>query len=184
MIAQAGSPPKAPAGRLWTIPNVLSALRLPLAAAFVIIRAEWARAVLLSLGALTDALDGWIARRRGEATGTGALLDPLFDKVFVLVALATFLADGRLGVGSFLVLVVRDLYNGAAYFGCRLAGLRIPVQSRFSGKVVTVLQVGTLFLLLFRPAFVPAMVVLVGIASAYAIGDYTWARWRTLREPA
>lgn len=158
-------------------------LRLPLAAAFVAFDAVWVRATVLTVGALTDALDGWIARRHGQMSLTGALLDALFDKLFALVALTTFVVEGQLGFGSFLILIARDLYTGLGYLGGRLLKMSVPVQARVGGKVVTVLQIATLYVLIFAPDRVVPFVVAVAIASAYAIADYTLAGWRAVRSP-
>lgn len=155
------------------IPNLLSALRLPIAAAFFINDALLWRGFLLSLGALTDLLDGWLARRFSLESDAGAVLDPLFDKLFVTVALAAFLPGPFLGWQEFLILVSRDLYVGAAYIIAKLLGLDIPAQARRSGKVVTVLQLVTLFVLLLAADQVGVFVVAVAVASAIAIVDYT-----------
>lgn len=168
-------------GRLWTVPNALSALRLPLAAAFLLFESVPVRAAIVTVVALSDALDGWIARRVGQMSATGAFLDAVSDKLFAFVALGTFLLEGRLGPVSFLVLISRDLYIGFAFLGSRLARASVPVRARAGGKIVTVLQIGTLFLLLFAPGWVGPAVVAVGLVSAYAIADYTWAGWRALR---
>ena len=73
---------------LAKLPNFISALRLPIAAAFVAVDDLLWRGVLLFLGALTDALDGWLARRLGVESKAGAIMDPAFDKLFVLITLA------------------------------------------------------------------------------------------------
>lgn len=177
-------PLAAPADRFWTVPNALSASRLPLAAAFVLFDSTAFRAAVLTAVALSDALDGWIARHAGQMSGTGALLDALFDKLFALVALGTFVIERRLGLGGFFILIARDLYIGVGYLISRLADLRVPVRARAGGKGVTVLQILTLFLLLFAPGWVGPAVVAAGVVSAYAIVDYTWAGWPALRNEA
>lgn len=155
------------------VPNFISALRLPIAAAFFAIDGLLWRGVLLSLGALTDALDGWLARTFRLESETGALMDPLFDKLFVLVALAAFLPGPYLGWGEFLILVSRDLYVGVAFLTAKLLRLVIPTQPRAGGKVVTFMQVVTLFVLLLAPDQVGLFTVAVAVASIIAIVDYT-----------
>ena len=158
---------------LVSVPNVVSALRLPIAAAFFAVDGLLWRGVLLFFGALTDALDGWLARRLGMESRTGALIDPLFDKLFVTVALAAFLRGPYLGWLGFVILVSRDLYVGTAYLVAKLLKIGIPTQPRPGGKLVTFLQIVTLFVLLLAPDRVGVFMVAVAVASAIAIVDYT-----------
>ncbi|MEE8551173.1 MAG: CDP-alcohol phosphatidyltransferase family protein [Gemmatimonadota bacterium] len=167
---------------LVNVPNVLSALRLPIAAAFVAVDGLLWRGALLSLGALTDALDGWLARQFGQESKTGALLDPLFDKVFVLVALGAFVPGPYLGWPEFLILVSRDLYVVVVFLAAKLLRLAIPARARTSGKVVTFLQMATLFGLLLVPDLTSFFVVVVGLASAAAIADYTAVGLASVRQ--
>jgi cardiolipin synthase len=158
---------------LVSVPNFVSALRLPIAAAFFAVDGLLWRGVLLFFGALTDALDGWLARRLGMESRTGALIDPLFDKLFVTVALAAFLRGPYLGWLGFVILVSRDLYVGTAYLVAKLLKIGIPTQPRPGGKLVTFLQIVTLFVLLLAPDRVGVFMVAVAVASAIAIVDYT-----------
>ncbi|MDO8574806.1 MAG: CDP-alcohol phosphatidyltransferase family protein [bacterium] len=69
------------------LPNILSISRplffLPLTA-LVVLQLQWmfAGAVIFMIGVATDSLDGWLARKQGQVTITGKLLDPLTDKLF------------------------------------------------------------------------------------------------------
>ncbi len=167
--------------KLAIVPNLISALRLPIAAAFFAVDALVWRGVLLFVGALTDALDGWLARRLKVESKAGALLDPLFDKLFVTVALAAFLPGPYLGWREFLILVSRDLYVGFAFLLARIRRLDIPAQPRAAGKLVTFLQIVTLFVLLLVPERVGVFLVVVGVASVIAIFDYSIAWWTAIR---
>ncbi len=175
----------AAAGRrssLAVVPNLMSALRLPIALAFLAVDTVLWRGVLLFAGALTDVLDGWLARKLGVQSRTGALLDPLFDKLFVLIALAAFLPGPYLGWREFAILIARDLYIGFGWLVAKLIGVEVVARSRPGGKLVTVLQVITLFMLLLAPDQVGLFVVLVAVASVIAIVDYTIAGIVSLRE--
>lgn len=167
--------------RLTAIPSLISALRLPIAAAFFAVDALFWRAVLLFIGAVTDALDGWVARRFSLQSPTGAWLDPMFDKLFVTVALAAFVSGPFLGWGEFAVLLSRDLYVGIGFLAAKTLGVAVPAQSRASGKLVTFLQIVTLFVLLLAPDRVNVFVVAVGVAAAIAMADYTAAGLRAVR---
>jgi len=74
-----------------TISNVLSALRLAMAPAIVVLvrRGLWPQAAIaFAIGCLTDALDGYIARLLKQQTKVGQFLDPVADKVFILSVLS------------------------------------------------------------------------------------------------
>ena len=85
---------------LVRIPGLLSLSRVPLAVvfSFVVGRPVLALGVLVGAG-LTDVLDGWYARRFGQVTATGAALDPITDKLFVLTVAITLVVTGQLSVG-------------------------------------------------------------------------------------
>ncbi len=167
---------------LAVLPNLMSSLRLPIAVAFLVADTVLWRGVLLFVGALTDFLDGWLARKLRVESPTGALLDPLFDKLFVLIALAAFLPGPYLGWREFAVLISRDLYVGFGWLVAKLIRVHVRARSRPSGKLVTFLQVVTLFVLLFAPDQVGLFVVVVAVASIMAIVDYTVAGIVGLRE--
>lgn len=155
------------------LPNFLSASRLPIAAAFFVVdELQW-RGVLLLVGAMTDALDGWTARRFQAQSRVGVIMDPLFDKLFVLVVLAAFLAGPHLGWLEFLLLIARDLYVGFAYLTAKALSVQLRAAPRPAGKLVTFLQVVTLFVLLLVPESVDVFVIAVAVASLIAIIDYT-----------
>jgi phosphatidylglycerophosphate synthase len=166
----------------FNIPNTLSILRLPMAAAFFAVESTAWRGAILSAAALSDALDGWLARRFGQQSRAGVILDPMFDKLFVTIVLAAFLAGPSLEWPEFLVLLSRDLYISVAFIASRLLGLAVPIYARLSGKTVTVLQLLSMFVLLFAPRLIAPFVAVVGVASVIAIVDYTTVGIAALQE--
>jgi phosphatidylglycerophosphate synthase len=159
---------------ILTIPNLLSLARFPLAAAFLASSSVRMRTWILGLAALTDLLDGWLARR-GQSSQLGALLDPVADKTFVLIAVTAFLADGAISARDYLVVLSRDIMTVIGFFVATVTpGLKASMfKARLSGKVVTVLQLLALLLLLVRPAEFPSLIPLLAITSAWAVADYT-----------
>ncbi|MEM7744881.1 MAG: CDP-alcohol phosphatidyltransferase family protein [Pseudomonadota bacterium] len=90
---------------IWTIPNILTMLRVLaapcVALAFVVFErplADWVAFGLFAGAALTDYLDGWLARSWGQESEIGKMLDPIADKAMVIIAL--------------MVLVMRDNVSG------------------------------------------------------------------------
>jgi CDP-diacylglycerol--glycerol-3-phosphate 3-phosphatidyltransferase len=133
----------APLDRVWTVPNMLSALRLLLA--FILFaaieRSAWPAALgLFLVAASTDWVDGWWARRFGQVSRLGRIFDPLVDKVIVCGAFV-LLAD-RAGSAILpwmaLVVVVRELVVTAVRAEMERAGS--DFSAAFSGKLKMLLQ--------------------------------------------
>jgi cardiolipin synthase len=172
-----------PRRALGTIPNLLSCSRLVLAAGFVATGATEARVGLIGAAAVTDFLDGWLARRVRATSRWGALLDPIGDRVFVLTVVGTFLFTGKLSTGAYFILLARDLATAIGFLVARLIPWLRPVEfkARILGKVVTVLQLLTLAAVLVWPEAVPLLLAGVAVTSALSIADYTLALWRARR---
>jgi cardiolipin synthase (CMP-forming) len=159
---------------LFSLPNLLSLSRLPLAAAFALADGTQARVALLSAASLTDLLDGWLARR-GQVTRLGTLLDPIADKTFVFVALSVFLFHGVLSTRDYFIILSRDVAAAIGFLVAYLTPGLDPgtFRARWSGKIVTVLQLTALLVLVVRPPLLSALMPPIAVASAWAIVDYT-----------
>lgn len=167
--------------RLASWPNAISLLRFPLAALFIVADSVAARSAIALVAGLSDGVDGWLARRAESRTRSGELLDPIADKTFVFAALIGFVRTGELELWELFVLLARDLYVAVAFIVAQALGLGIRFTVRPGGKVVTTLQIAAVLVLLLVPRWAPAIVVVTGIAAAYAVVDYTRAGLRSLR---
>lgn len=167
-------------GTLFSLPNIVSFSRVLLAAGFVGMSEPRARVAIIGVASATDFLDGWLARRNNSASRWGALIDPLADRIFALVALSVFLAEGRLTTLQFCLLLLRDIMTAVGFLTARLIPWLRPVEfvARPLGKVVTVLQLAAFIAVLLLPAWIQAMVVLVVLVSLASITDYTLVLWR------
>jgi CDP-diacylglycerol--glycerol-3-phosphate 3-phosphatidyltransferase/cardiolipin synthase len=165
---------------LRSLPNLISISRLALAAAFVVFEQPDFRIVLVMLALATDYLDGWLARRAGSMSRIGALLDPFADRVFVLVGVSVFLFEGTLSTLGYFIMISRDLMTAIGFLVARMVPSLRPVafHARFPGKLVTVLQLATFIGILIRPESTRPMLLVVAVASLWAIIDYTWALHR------
>ncbi len=152
-----------------------------MAAAFVALDHPPTRLALLALASASDMLDGWLARRSGRTSTLGALLDPIADKVFVLVALSVFLARGDLGLAGFLIVLSRDIATAVGFFvAWRHPELRpTSFRARWPGKLVTVLQILVLVSLIIAPGMLTLLLPAIAAASVAAIIDYTYALHRS-----
>ncbi|MBX6315670.1 MAG: CDP-diacylglycerol--glycerol-3-phosphate 3-phosphatidyltransferase [Isosphaeraceae bacterium] len=132
-----------PLPRFWNVPNTLTLSRLGLAVVvFGFIAAGWYLAALAVFGvaALTDALDGYFARRLGQATAIGRQLDPLVDKVIVCGGLIYLLTIPGSGLAPWMVtaIVVRELVVQA--LRSLIEGRGEPFGARWAGKLKTFFQ--------------------------------------------
>ena len=169
-----------PASALLSLPNVISLSRIVLAAAFVAAPDPGARVLLIILASLSDFLDGWLARRSGEATRWGALIDPIADRAFVFTAICVYLYEGSVTRGQYFTFLARDIATALGFVVARLVSWLRPVEfkARWSGKVVTVFQLAMLLAVPLRPELVAPIVLVIGITAAISIVDYTLMLWR------
>ncbi|WP_136707195.1 CDP-alcohol phosphatidyltransferase family protein [Agromyces sp. H66] len=109
----AGESTGAVGSRIWTIPNVLSMLRLALVPVFlvlIVVGGYVAALVVLVVASLTDLLDGFLARRLGQVTRLGQLLDPAADRLYIFAALVGLAANGLVPWWIVVVIVARDVF--------------------------------------------------------------------------
>jgi phosphatidylglycerophosphate synthase len=164
-----------------TVANILSLLRIPLGFMFLVIHDPGWVAIVVVVGAATDLLDGLVARLTHTESEIGALLDPFCDRIFVFLALVSFLPTGRIDWAAFLILMLRDIFTGGVFLVGSLAGKEMPFHSRLGGKVTTALQVAALLTLIFYPHYVKVPVYLAGVVAVYAIIDYGMAGVRKIQ---
>ncbi|MBF8221755.1 CDP-diacylglycerol--glycerol-3-phosphate 3-phosphatidyltransferase [Halomonas sp. 328] len=177
------------------IPNLLTLARIafiPLLVVIFYLPYGWSlplAAALFALAAITDWLDGYLARRWDQATPFGAFLDPVADKLMVAVALALLIEryESLWLTLPALVIIGREIVISALREWMAEMGKRGLVAVSWIGKVKTTLQMVALLLLL---GFVPgAPVAQVGVATLYAaaaltlwsMAQYLSAAWPHLR---
>lgn len=168
---------------ILNIPNLLTLSRFPLAAAFLLLESTPARLAVIGAASLSDVLDGWFARRFGRQSKWGALLDPIADKTFVLVALSTFLVRGEISTRDYLIVLSRDVAAATVFLVAYFMPSVDPMEfrARWAGKAVTVLQIAILLSLVAIPRLVSWLVPVIGVASAVSILDYALALNRNRR---
>jgi CDP-diacylglycerol--glycerol-3-phosphate 3-phosphatidyltransferase/cardiolipin synthase len=170
-------------GKIFTVPNSISLSRLLLAFAFVVIKGDWQRLVLIAAAGATDFLDGWFARKANNPTVAGALIDPIADRLFVLAAISSFLVEGRLTTGQYFIFLSRDIATAVGFVVARfIPGLTASAfRARLLGKTVTVFQLACLLAVLMAPRVVQPLILIIGAVSAVSIVDYTAALERARR---
>ena len=142
----------------WTIPNILTFLRIALIPIFVVayyLPYSWnhlAATALFGLAALTDWFDGYLARRLQQTSPFGAFLDPVADKLIVATALILLVQTNPTFwfVIPAAVIVGREIAISALREWMAEIGNRAHVAVSIIGKIKTTAQMTALLLLLYR----------------------------------
>jgi cardiolipin synthase len=175
-----------------TLPNLLTLSRIaciPLLVALMFLREPWAMwtaCAVFVAAALTDYLDGWLARQRSEVSVFGKLLDPIADKMLVAATLFALLAVDHLGGISIipaLVILMREiLIAGVREYLAALKARSLPVTALAKWKTaVQMVALGTLIIGDAGPAFIP--VTAIGLALIWVAALLTVVTgWEYVRE--
>jgi cardiolipin synthase (CMP-forming) len=179
------------------LPNFLTAGRLcaaPLTAYLILKGLDTAALGVFAFAGLSDALDGYLARRFAFATRFGAYLDPAADKLLMLASFVTLTVIGAVPFWLTALVLARDLAIVIGVGVAWLFSLPLRIEPLYIGKVSTVIQVGYIGLVLLllalgedQPGLVLAGTVAtasVTVASWLAYGQL-WGRALTIgRRPA
>jgi CDP-diacylglycerol---glycerol-3-phosphate 3-phosphatidyltransferase len=146
--------PRRPLGdEITDLPNLITLGRIATLPAVLILIDNYSRtrsffsALIFILGGVSDVVDGWLARRRGQESVLGAFLDPLADKLFVLGTLVFLAANGRAPAWLVVVLMSREL--AITVLRSLATSYGLVIKAGRAGKTKTALQtVGLVFLLL------------------------------------
>jgi CDP-diacylglycerol--glycerol-3-phosphate 3-phosphatidyltransferase len=182
------------------IPNTLTLFRLALIPVFVLVfflPFHWsavASGVIFVLASLTDWLDGYLARRLNQSTAFGAFLDPVADKIMVVIALVLLVGQQKTVLFTLpaLVIVAREILVSALREWMAEIGKRTSVAVSALGKVKTFLQmVAIILLLVIDPVpFTPALALgyaffyVAAALTMWSAGAYLRAAWQDLSDAA
>ncbi len=179
-----------PVPPLWNTPNLLTLLRILLIPVFVLVFylptrwSPYAAALVFSAAAVTDFVDGYLARRWGQTSPLGAFLDPVADKLMVAVALVLLVqADPRvILVLPAVVIIGREITVSALREWMAEIGARAQVAVSAIGKLKTTAQMVSIILLLLRDAAFGHWVYYPGVVLLYLAAILTlWSMWLYLR---
>ena len=173
---------------LWNTPNLLTLLRIvmiPLFIAAYYLPYGWAPALttaLFVLAALTDWLDGYLARRLNQSSAFGAFLDPVADKLMVLSALVlltsdphiqSHVLDERLFALVVLIIIGREITVSALREWMAELGNRSSVAVSYIGKFKTIGQMVAIPFMLYRQPLWGIPVVTIGEILLYVAAALT-----------
>lgn len=173
---------------LWNAPNILTLLRILMIPVFVVVYylpQHWASALAMALfvaAALTDWLDGFLARRLNQISPFGAFLDPVADKLMVVAALVLLTTDTRIQeqVVDFrlfavvvLIVIGREITVSALREWMAELGERARVAVSFLGKLKTGSQMVAIPFLLYREPLLGLPVLRIGEFLLYGAAGLT-----------
>lgn len=175
---------------MWNTPNILTLLRIGLIPVFVLLfylPVPWGRfaaAVVFTAAALTDLLDGWLARRWGQTSPLGAFLDPVADKLMVAVALVLLVqADPQPLVAlAAAVIIGREITVSALREWMAEIGARAKVAVSMAGKLKTTMQMIAIVLLVLKGPVFGIPILSLGLVLLFVAAILTlWSMWLYLR---
>ena len=172
------------------VPNALTLFRILLVPVLVVALldatpgSQWLAAGVFATAALTDGLDGYLARSRRSVTTFGKVMDPIADKLLVAAALISLVSLDRLAAWVAMVIIAREFAVSGLRIAAGAQGVVIPASAL--GKVKTVTQVAAILALIAAHDtgdwWVQAMVG-VAIAATLASGaDYFLGFRRRIEE--
>jgi CDP-diacylglycerol--glycerol-3-phosphate 3-phosphatidyltransferase len=173
---------------LAQLPNALTVLRFALVPVFVLLLAtadgghSWPAAIVFGIAAITDQVDGYLARRFRVESEFGKYADPLADRLMIDAAIVLLVIDDRLPWPALALIVLRDV---VLVVGARLVvprGYEFSVS--FLGKLATWLLYASIFFLLvtYEGDRWPLWIFWSGVALALAAaGLYAASAWKVIR---
>lgn len=176
---------------MLTIPNILTLSRialLPLLIWLIYAGHSWAALILYIFCALSDFLDGYLARKMNSVTAFGTFLDPISDKVFIALLLVALVDVGYLSglwVIPVLIILTREfLVSGLREF-LGPKDVKIPVTQLAKWK--TTIQMLSLGFLIIAPALPFALItgqiliLIAALITAQTGALYLKASWQYLK---
>ena len=173
---------------LLTLPNVITFARLcmvPLAV-WLVMEHRFGNAFFLFVAAgVSDAVDGWLARRNGGGNAVGALLDPVADKALLVSMYVTLAAVRVLPDWLAILVVFRDLVIVGGVVVLSLLGQPVMIRPLYISKLNTALQIVlvamSLLLAGFGLAAPVALAALAWLVAATTLGSGAAYVWVTVR---
>ncbi len=168
----------------YLIPSLLSSLRILFAVVLPFFPERY-WLVFICAAALSDFLDGWLARRWRVESWQGGLVDAAADKVFILVTLIIFVQTDKFSLWWIFPVIVRDIMVAItvvyAVFQQRWAAFK-DMDARVSGKLTTCGQFALFGIILLFPDKALYVLVLASCCSIAAGVDYGRLFYKALRK--
>ena len=172
------------------LPNALTLIRILLVPVLVVAltvetpHGPTIAAIVFAIAALTDGLDGYIARSRQSVTTFGKVMDPVADKLMIAAALISLVSLERVAAWVAMVVIAREFAVSGLRIAAGQQGVVIPATGL--GKVKTIVQVAAVLALIaandYNDAWVQALVYAMVVITVVSGADYFLNFRRRLEE--
>jgi len=169
---------------LLTWPNIITFARLcmvPMAVWFVLEHGLIEAFFVFLAAGLSDALDGWLARRNGGGNSVGALLDPVADKALLVSMYVTLAAVNELPDWLAILVVFRDLVIVGGVIALSVLGMPVVIRPLYISKLNTALQIMLVALTLLLAGYglqallaKQVLIWVVGLTTLSSGAAYVW----------
>lgn len=179
---------------LATILTLIRIAAIPVVVVLFYWNAPWARplaAYIFGLAAITDMLDGYVARNFGQMSRFGAFLDPVADKLMVSISLVLLVqADPKFYVDVIAIIIIgREITVSALREWMATAGAQSKVAVSWIGKVKTTMQMFGIAFMIHREPLLGVdiygigfiLLVLAAALTLWSMWDYLHAAWPSMR---
>ncbi len=183
---------------LWTLPNAITWLRVIVAIPVIFLIVDgstwalWTAFVLMVLSEVSDGVDGYLARRTGQVSAVGKILDPMADSLYRISVFTAFAANHWMPVWMFLIIAWRDV--SVSYLRVAAEQTIGTMAARSSGKWKAIVQgAAQLMVVLAHAIWGPTLAPLVDtglwlallvavVVTGYSLVDYAASVIRGTRQ--
>ena len=166
------------------LPNILSLSRVflaPIVMVFLTVRGQFGTLLGVDIGdilaglvfiiaSLTDAVDGYVARKRGIVTNLGKFIDPLSDKILVVAALVSLVELQRLPAWIVVIIISRDFIVSGVRMVAAVEG--VVIHASAGGKAKTVMQIVAIVMMIFGIPFALPVMLVAMLLTVWSGIDY------------
>ncbi|MEA3507245.1 MAG: CDP-alcohol phosphatidyltransferase family protein [Elusimicrobiota bacterium] len=162
------------------IPNIITIFRFLLVPIFLILLSHdppFMRAALavFIIAGLSDAADGFIARRAGNVSKLGAFLDPMADKIFIISSFTALAILGLVPLWITIIVAARDFFLFIGWLGLSVRGYHIHINPSKISKFTAFLQMLTVGLVLIKFSHMQYIYYLTALFTVISGGHYMLA---------
>lgn len=170
---------------MLNLPNTITLARIALVPVFTYLFLQspappsWSAAIIFLLAALTDGLDGYLARSRQEITRFGQLIDPIADKLLITAALLVLLQSGLTNTWVVLIILAREFSVSALRILAAAEGMVIAASHW--GKAKTIIQIIAVMAFLLGITWASTLMYLAVIITIVSGVDYFYKAQNVLK---
>ncbi len=168
----------------FTLPNIISFLRLISVIIFLLLfycGKIYSAIIILIFSAITDLLDGFLARVLNQQTPIGSFLDPLADKILIITTFTIFMIKNYIPWWFFSIVIFREILVSSGWVIVYQYKTTVTTKPRFSGKISIFFQMTTMVLVILNLYFksylilnlIEKLFLITSFLAVFSMIDYT-----------